>query len=208
MAEKRPKKALGRGLGALIKDKDKMGKSRQEEEDEKRAKNMEFYRSLVKQYVQTGERDILTEQLLNDIRSHLKISDKEHLHLIQTLRKREQKIPTISEESKEEMQKEIKQEMKQLLQDIKKEEGGGKKKKVKKKKKISITFEDDAAKKERIRLPEQTVKVVNGEKISKPIRAGPGSALNVSHNFCAGRRRWFEDKLRAWLFVGATSVWK
>jgi hypothetical protein len=165
MEEKRPKKALGRGLSALIKDKDNLGKSSKQVEEEKRAKNMEFYRSLVKQYVQTGERDILTEQLLNDIRSHLKISDKEHLHLIQTLRKREQKKPKISEEGKEEIQKEIKLEMKQLLNDIKKgETGEGKKIKKKKKKKISITFEDDVEKKDRIRLPEQTVKVVNGRK--------------------------------------------
>ena len=95
---------------------------------------MEFYRSLVKQYIQTGERDILTEQLLNDIRSHLNISDKEHLHLIHTLRKREQKKSHFSEEGKEEMQKEIKEEMKQLLDDIKKEETGGEKKKSKKRK--------------------------------------------------------------------------
>jgi len=122
MSEKRPIKALGRGLGALIKDKDRMGRSRKEEEEEKRAKNMEFYRSLVKQYVQTGERDILTEQLLNDIRSHLSITDKEHLHLIQTLRKREQQLPPTSEETKDQIQKDIKAEMKQLLHDIKKEE--------------------------------------------------------------------------------------
>ncbi len=174
MVEKRPNKALGRGLGALIKDKDGYGKNKKQVEEERRAKNMEFYRSLVKQYVQTGERDILTEQLLNDIRSHLNISDKEHLHLIQTLRKREQKKPAFSEEGKEEIQKEIKMEMKQLLNDIKKVEGDGDKKKgKKKKKKISITFEDDNAKKDRIRLPEQTVKVVNGKKRSKPIQAGP-----------------------------------
>jgi tetratricopeptide (TPR) repeat protein len=173
MAEKRPKRALGRGLGALIKNQEEVVRSRKEAEDEKRSKNMEFYRSLVKQYVQTGERDILTEQLLNDIRSHLKISDKEHLHLIQTLRKREQNKPKISEEGKEEMQKEIKFEMKQLLNDIKKEESGGVKKQ-KKKKKIRITFEDDIDKKDRIRLPEETVKIVNGDKRSKPIQAGPG----------------------------------
>lgn len=102
--------------------KDQEGvRSRKQKEDENRAHNLEFYRSLVEQYIQMGERDMLTEQLLDDIRSHLSISDEEHLHLILTLRKREQHILQRSGGTNENIQVEIKREMAQLLDDIKKE---------------------------------------------------------------------------------------
>ncbi|MGA1847727.1 MAG: tetratricopeptide repeat protein [Thermoplasmatota archaeon] len=171
MSINKPTKALGKGLGALIKDRESLEKAKKERDDEKRAKNMEFYRSLVKQYVKTGERDLLIEQLLNDIRSHLGISDKEHLHLLKTLRKREQQHPPISEEGKEEMQEEIVQEMKQLLRDIKGDSNGAKVKKVKKR--LVVTFNDDPKAKETIRLPTKTLNVLDENGNQEPITAPP-----------------------------------
>ncbi|MBN1540088.1 MAG: tetratricopeptide repeat protein [Candidatus Thermoplasmatota archaeon] len=111
MAIKRPPPtALGRGLAALIKGGEDRVKPRKQLEEEKRSSNMEFYRSLVKQYVQTGERDILTEQLLDNIRGHLDISDNEHHRLIEALRKEEPQLPRTSEGTKDQTQMEIKED--------------------------------------------------------------------------------------------------
>ncbi|MGA1866093.1 MAG: tetratricopeptide repeat protein [Thermoplasmatota archaeon] len=108
MAIKRPPPtALGRGLAALIKGGEDRVKPGKQLEEEQRASNMEFYRSLVKQYVQTEERDILTEQLLDNIRGHLNISENEHHHLIETLRKSEHQIPQTSGGTEDQTRSEI-----------------------------------------------------------------------------------------------------
>ena len=64
---KNRKNALGRGIKALINPKSKVDRSLEEKKADQ-GKNMEFYRSLVRQYVKTGDRDMLIEQLLNEIR--------------------------------------------------------------------------------------------------------------------------------------------
>jgi len=187
MSTNTPKKALGRGLGALIKDKESLERDRKEKDDEKRAKNMEFYRSLVKQYVKTGERDLLIEQLLNDIRSHLGISDREHLHLLKTLRKREQQHPPISEEGKEEMQEEIVQEMKQLLKDIRGDPDRSDVKKVKKR--LVVTFNDDPKTKETIRLPKNTLNVLEDDGDPSPITTPPPSEPSDQWPDMSGKKK-------------------
>ncbi|MFO8051943.1 MAG: tetratricopeptide repeat protein [Thermoplasmatota archaeon] len=151
MARKPKKKnALGKGLNALINGQNN---GRGPSPDSDRVKNMDFYRSLLRQYVQTGERDMLIEQLLNDIRAHLGISDEEHLHLLKTLRKREEHRSSTDEEKKM-VKTEIKEELTQLFSEIKGE------KKVEK-------SEKKRTNKETIPLPDRTPDLLddtNGEK--------------------------------------------
>ena len=86
MAEKN-NRALGRGIGALFK-KEKKEESKIELEPEKG--NFEFYGSLMKKYIQSGSKDPMIAQLLEEIREHLCISPEEHVRMMETLRKREE----------------------------------------------------------------------------------------------------------------------
>lgn len=86
MAEKN-NRALGRGIGALFK-KEKREEPKIELEPE--AGNFEFYGSLMKKYIQSGSKDPMIAQLLEEIREHLCISPEEHVHMMETLRKREE----------------------------------------------------------------------------------------------------------------------
>ncbi|MDG6224658.1 MAG: tetratricopeptide repeat protein [Candidatus Thermoplasmatota archaeon] len=86
MAEKN-NKALGRGISALFK-KEKREERTTEVEPE--GSNFEFYGSLMKKYIQSGSKDPMIAQMLEEIREHLGISPEEHMHMMETLRKREE----------------------------------------------------------------------------------------------------------------------
>ncbi|MCU0798800.1 MAG: tetratricopeptide repeat protein [Candidatus Thermoplasmatota archaeon] len=120
MSLKENSKALGRGLKALIRERAPSDdKSEGLTEAEAKAQNMEFYGSLMKQYVQVGEGDRNTEELLYRIRQHLDIDEDEHEHLVHTLRKRDTIDPNVSQEELHKAQKEMKQELKQLFMEFK-----------------------------------------------------------------------------------------
>ncbi|MFW3146401.1 MAG: tetratricopeptide repeat protein [Thermoplasmatota archaeon] len=120
MAEQKNTKALGRGLRALIKDQDSKEKLEKVEKD-KRDKNIEFYKALVKQYVQTGEQDALIENYLNHTRGHLGISEDEHQGMLEALRKEEKSRKSPPVEDQEQYQAEVKEELKSLFKEFKKE---------------------------------------------------------------------------------------
>ncbi len=120
MSLKENSKALGKGLKALIRERAPSdNKSEGLTEAEVKAQNMEFYGSLMKQYVQVGEGDKNTEELLYRIRQHLDIEEEEHEHLVHTLRKRDIIDPNVSQDDLHKAQKEMKQELKQLFMEFK-----------------------------------------------------------------------------------------
>ncbi len=119
MSLKENSKALGKGLKALIRERAPSDDNEGLTEAEAKAQNMEFYGSLMKQYVQVGEGDRNTEELLYRIRQHLDIGEEEHEHLVHTLRKRDTIDLNVSQEELHKAQKEMKQELKQLFMEFK-----------------------------------------------------------------------------------------
>jgi tetratricopeptide (TPR) repeat protein len=110
--------ALGKGLKALIRDKDtSTEKSEHDLVKERHARNMEFYGSLMKKYISSNMEDDLLEEMLLDVRKHMGITHKEHQGLLKTLKKREN-IKQVKEADKEKARSEIKEELAQIYQQI------------------------------------------------------------------------------------------
>lgn len=123
MVRKKGKSALGKGLRALIKDNSEREElDRSVSKDERHARNMEFYGSLMKKYVRSGAEDDLIDQMLNDVRKHMGISRKEHKNLLETLRKRESTNPPKESEQKI-AQTEIKEELSEIYKRLKLKKG-------------------------------------------------------------------------------------
>ncbi len=118
MASNNSNNALGKGLRALIREKEgSPEKTKSDLESERHARNMEFYGSLVKKYVSSRMEDDLLEEMLEDVRSHMGISLKEHRNLMNTLKRREN-IKHLKGEEQERARNEIKEELAKIYQQI------------------------------------------------------------------------------------------
>ncbi|MGA1821235.1 MAG: tetratricopeptide repeat protein [Thermoplasmatota archaeon] len=178
MKKKDESRALGRGLKALLNRKEDIIKDvKGATPEEERAKTQEFYGSLLKKYVQTGERDPLIEQLLNEIRDHMKISKEEHLRLLKTFRKREKAAKKHGRDEKwDEVQSDIRSELTHLFEEFQKEEEEGESWNGEKPK--STPWMAEEGKKDviiepgAIPLPERTREIVKGDE-ERTIQAMP-----------------------------------
>jgi Flp pilus assembly protein TadD len=118
MARNNSNNALGKGLRALIREKeDSPEKTKSDLESERHARNMEFYGSLVKKYISSRMEDDLLEEMLEDVRTHMGISLKEHRNLMNTLKRREN-IKHLKGEDQERARTEIKEELAKIYQQI------------------------------------------------------------------------------------------
>lgn len=169
MKKKDDSRALGRGLKALLNRKDDIIKDvKGSTPEEEKAKSHEFYGSLLKKYVQTGERDPLIEQLLDEIRDHMKISKEDHLKLLKTFRKREKSSKKhIHDEKWDEVQSDIRDELTHLFEEFRNEETEGGPEEEEKPK--TTPWVDEEEKKDviiepgAIPLPERTTEVVKSD---------------------------------------------
>ena len=122
MGRKKRSKALGKGIYALIKNKTNstgLTPNRKVGYDTIN-RNIEFYGSLLKKYVEGGGKDPLIEQLLSDTREHLGISKEEHLRLLKTFRKRGKELRMgKSDENWDKVQKDMREELTHLFEEFK-----------------------------------------------------------------------------------------
>jgi Flp pilus assembly protein TadD len=167
MVKKRHNHALGKGLGALIGKKKILDRDDEENSgQEKTTRNMEFYGSLLKKYIEGGGKDPLLEQMLSDTREHLGIDREEHLRLLNTLKKREKAHKHKPDDKWKNVQKDIRKELTQLFEDFRKD--GGPERSNEKKlplKKEKVKDEDVIIEPGAIALPES--KAERDQQISK-----------------------------------------
>ncbi len=197
MARKNNGGALGKGIRALIRDKeDSTLRSRSDLENERHARNMEFYGSLMKKYVSARMEDDLLEEMMEDVRVHMGITREEHQNLVQTLRRREnQKHP--KGQDQERARTEIKEELSKIYQQI--HSGGDISSAESRFLKIEKELEDKE-KKGTIQLSNGLVKerpkvarVIKRRLVARNLDDRAGILNNGSSNR-GGRIEWLEDQ--------------
>ncbi len=197
MARNNNSGALGKGLRALIRDKDDSTvRSRSNLDIERHARNMEFYGSLMKKYVSARMEDELLEEMMEDVRVHMGITREEHQNLVQTLRRREnQKHP--KGQDQERARTEIKEELSKIYQQI--HSGGDISSSESRFLKMEKELEDKE-KKDTIQLSNGSVKerpkvarVIKRRLVARNLddRAG---ILNNGSSMRGGRIEWLEDQ--------------